>query len=318
MGEVNVYLLNPSVQGDSWLHLLSIPLADAQRLSHRPLKWLRFLVFAICGAEGHISMDKEGGTVDYQNTLSTQFQAGDYYYFPAGDFHFVDPCVMDDRHSAFDYITSLARGRAHLYGVDPTALTHGIRSVENGILLAANYHRKLGHGDCTILKTPNFALDTVDIPHTHDGPEPTGGSRYTLQHFAMWEDRPNPDAQFRGTGGGAQPPPQPWSLFLDFMYGATAFRKWSSGEGILNVLNDFAAAGMLARVAELKDQSSPGDDKNSESESEEDVLSEVSKAMDSILLLQHFLAGTTPREVAEKRRNAARRWSKRGKRSREQ
>jgi len=100
------------------------------------------------------------------------------------------------------------------------------------------------------------------------------------------------------------------------------FRKWSSGEGTLSVLNELVAAGMLAQVAELNDQPSPesdavdsGDpssmdlvppevDQNA-SGSDAVISPELSQAMDNLLLLRYFLAGTTPKAIAEKRRKAA-------------
>ncbi|KDQ07547.1 hypothetical protein BOTBODRAFT_180628 [Botryobasidium botryosum FD-172 SS1] len=352
---INVHLLYLSVQGNSWLHLLSIPLADAQRLSYRLFKWLRFLVYAICGAKGHISTGTEGDEVDYDNTLSAQFQAGDYYYLPIGDFHFVDPRIVDEKRSLIEdsrcstfrrtiiqrdgnrypftkamlqvflgmvipskailtlfcrhisYISVLAQSRAHLYNVDQAVLdTVGSDSIENGILLATRHHGAFRHGDCAILKTPNFALNTDDIPH--DGPVST--TRYTLQHFTLWEGRPNPDAQFRGTED-----PQLWSLFL-------ALRKWSSGEKALDIPDELAAANILAQVAELSDQPLPeggaindGDPSATSfvsSNVDQDasgpgaaIPPELSQAMDRILALQYFLAGTTPQAVAEKRQKAA-------------
>ena len=53
---VDIYL---SVHGER-IRLLSIPLRDIQRLSIRPFKWLRFVMFCICGAKGQLSAMPDG------------------------------------------------------------------------------------------------------------------------------------------------------------------------------------------------------------------------------------------------------------------
>ncbi|KDQ16152.1 hypothetical protein BOTBODRAFT_173423 [Botryobasidium botryosum FD-172 SS1] len=289
--------LHAQVEDGLWLHFLSIPFADVRRLCHRPLKWLRFVSYTICGAEGNISMTPGGDTVDYDDTL---IEAGDFYYKPQGSCHFVDPGVVSDRDTVPDssmdgtppcssffwseierregnrcifsgepwceaahivpqakghnYLAALIHGRADLYNVDRNALQErGIESVENGLYLSSTLHAAFKATDCAILKTPNFALNTDDIPcaHAPDGAAPE--IRCTLQFFAHWEDVEsvrrlhNIDAQFtRGTGV-----PQPWSLLLDFMYGAIVFQKWASGDGVRKWLSGKAAQGIFAEVAAM-------------------------------------------------------------------
>jgi hypothetical protein len=63
---------------------LSIPLSEAQRLSRRPLKWLRYITFAVCGAQGDLCTNEEGNLVDY-NLGSGVPLTEDYYYFPNGN-----------------------------------------------------------------------------------------------------------------------------------------------------------------------------------------------------------------------------------------
>jgi hypothetical protein len=62
---------------------LSIPLADVQRLSICPFKWLRFVLFAICGTAGELSATPDGKPVDYH---STELGVDAIYYFkPSGN-----------------------------------------------------------------------------------------------------------------------------------------------------------------------------------------------------------------------------------------
>lgn len=60
---------------------LSIPDSDVQRLSRRPFKWLRYVMFAICGAHGDISMTLDGPPVDYS---SSSLANATYHYNPTG------------------------------------------------------------------------------------------------------------------------------------------------------------------------------------------------------------------------------------------
>lgn len=63
---------------------LSIPYSDVQRLSIRPFKWLRFIMFSICGACGDLSATPDGPPVDYNSTELAE--NGIYYYEPQGEF----------------------------------------------------------------------------------------------------------------------------------------------------------------------------------------------------------------------------------------
>ena len=65
--------------------LLSIPIDDIQRLTLRPLKWLRFVTFAVCGACGDLSETPNGPVVNYDMTSFAL--APNYYYVPYGEFH---------------------------------------------------------------------------------------------------------------------------------------------------------------------------------------------------------------------------------------
>ena len=75
---VEIYL---DLNSSSPLLLLSIPSSDVQRLSYRPLKWLRLVAFTICGARGNLLQSPNGTIVDY-NTIKDVI--GPYYYHPIG------------------------------------------------------------------------------------------------------------------------------------------------------------------------------------------------------------------------------------------
>ena len=78
--EVSLYLL--SEDNNIWLRALSIPLSDIIRLATRPLKWLRFVAFAICGAVGDLSLSPEFAPVDYDGiTIETISQLAQSYYY---------------------------------------------------------------------------------------------------------------------------------------------------------------------------------------------------------------------------------------------
>jgi hypothetical protein len=78
---VEIYL---NVDG-SQHSFLSIPLDDVRRLSIRPFKWLRYVLYCICGACGDLSVSQGGPPVDYD---STELLADDviYFYEPSGRF----------------------------------------------------------------------------------------------------------------------------------------------------------------------------------------------------------------------------------------
>lgn len=86
---VNIYLnIN-----NRYVHTLSIPLSDIQRLSVRPVKWLRFVTFAICGAQGHLSETPDGDPVNYNISLAGPI-VENYYYTPRGNTHASQNCSL--------------------------------------------------------------------------------------------------------------------------------------------------------------------------------------------------------------------------------
>ncbi|KAH9025430.1 hypothetical protein EDB85DRAFT_217922 [Lactarius pseudohatsudake] len=188
---VNIHL---DVNGSQVL-FLTIPLEDVQRLSIRPFKWLRFVVFSICGARGELSAIPNGHTVDYNTT--TELVDTTYYYKPLGDFIFIDLHGLNDRKTPTTDMNKrtskfresvMARDKlcvitqeslddcdaAHLIpkskGNDyiqkvieqrsplygHTTTISGIDAIENGVFLSKTIHSKFGRGDVAFLKTPNI------------------------------------------------------------------------------------------------------------------------------------------------------------------
>lgn len=83
---VHVYLHTlevASATDSGWIQALSIPRKDIQRLTLRPLKWLRYATFTVCGAKGDFSATPGGEIVDYENVLFDDL-ADKYYYTPNG------------------------------------------------------------------------------------------------------------------------------------------------------------------------------------------------------------------------------------------
>jgi len=70
--------INLMVNG-SCINFLSIPNDDIEYLAIHPLRWLRFVMFCICGAHGDIFATLDGPVVDYD---STSLSEGTYYYKP--------------------------------------------------------------------------------------------------------------------------------------------------------------------------------------------------------------------------------------------
>ena len=79
---VDIYLIVPN-EGSQVL-ALSIPSSDIQRLSIRPLKWLRFVTFAVCGVPGNLSATPDGPAVEYDSIPHADV-AEAYYYTPQGE-----------------------------------------------------------------------------------------------------------------------------------------------------------------------------------------------------------------------------------------
>ncbi|KAI0256171.1 hypothetical protein BJV78DRAFT_1169751 [Lactifluus subvellereus] len=95
---VDIYL---NVHG-SQVHFLTIPDSDVQRLSIHPFKWLRYVMFCVCGARGHLSAtpDSPSASVDYE---ATELADALYYYSPS------ENCIFVDHEGLNDQITTTSR-----------------------------------------------------------------------------------------------------------------------------------------------------------------------------------------------------------------
>lgn len=126
--------------------------------------------------------------------------------------------------------------RSHLYDHVPDI--SGINDIQNGIFLNALLHKKYSSGAVAFLKTPNFALNSDDIPGVGWDPTFPTPLNLTLQLFVPHKGRhPFPDcssANFHGTVGGLFPP----SILLDYMYGVAAYKCWKVGD-IHSVVNQY-------------------------------------------------------------------------------
>ena len=80
MASVRIYLAT----GEVPISFLRIPIKDVKRLSVRPFKWLRFVMYSICGALGDISATPDGDPVEYNSTELADVDA-EYYYKPRGN-----------------------------------------------------------------------------------------------------------------------------------------------------------------------------------------------------------------------------------------
>jgi hypothetical protein len=85
MASVEIYLATGEVQ----ISFLRIPIKDVKRLSVRPFKWLRFVMYAICGTPGNISATPDGDEVEYDLTELAGVN-NEYYYQGKVLFLYVD------------------------------------------------------------------------------------------------------------------------------------------------------------------------------------------------------------------------------------
>lgn len=196
---VEIYL---NIDG-SQFSFLGIPLSDVQRLSIRPFKWLRYVMFCICGARGDFYATLDGPPVDYDSTALAD--DGIYFYKPSGRCIFVDHDGLNDRPTSSTetlgcpkfrddvlepdgsfcvitrepeedcdavYLIPKNKGDEYIDRVvrvrspiydGPTPSIRRIDAIENRVLLRTDLHKKLGRGDVALLKTPNYGLDPADI-----------------------------------------------------------------------------------------------------------------------------------------------------------
>jgi hypothetical protein len=66
---------------------LSIPRSDIERLAIFPFRWIRYVMFTICGARGDLLTTSDGPFVDYNKTEIADGE-NTYYYRPSGKLSF--------------------------------------------------------------------------------------------------------------------------------------------------------------------------------------------------------------------------------------
>jgi hypothetical protein len=74
--DVELYLL----LAEQWQPTLRIPSSEFSQYTIKPLKWLRFLGYAIYGQEGHLSLTPDGDSVDVEPPV---LELKTTYYFRA-------------------------------------------------------------------------------------------------------------------------------------------------------------------------------------------------------------------------------------------
>ncbi|KAF8434061.1 hypothetical protein L210DRAFT_3506736 [Boletus edulis BED1] len=306
--KVDIYLPFES-NTTEWIHALSIPHIDIKRLTNRPLKWLRFAAFAVCGAKGHLSTTQGGETVDYES-VSFDDLAKRYFYIPditrrGADFREGicardEKCVITLLSSGLDaahiiprskgsqYISRIVRDRSSLYEPPPFSGEDDvdIDCIENGMLLRKDLYYMFGNAEVT----PNFAMEPGDVPRVEQYPMP--GNRATLQYMVPitgLDTVPPRDVQVDWRDE-VHPPP---NILLDFLYGAAVVGRWKC-DGLRDILEQ-QFQDHFPDEDELKDPEwNPS--KGKREKTRKNGLLEA--AMDDILMLSMLLKGKTPQSKA--------------------
>ncbi|THH15989.1 hypothetical protein EW146_g4564 [Bondarzewia mesenterica] len=93
---------------------LRVPITDLERLSVRPLKWLRFVAYAIMGVQGELyhmpgPSELEGEVVNYAEPSVNHLQS-EYYFVPS---RFLVDGLIDDQAMNFSVMSSVGSARLH-------------------------------------------------------------------------------------------------------------------------------------------------------------------------------------------------------------
>jgi hypothetical protein len=83
MAEIEIFLSINETQ----VPFLSIPRSDIERLAVSPFRWIRYVMYAICGARGELFTTPNGLLVNYENTEIAN-DKNTYYYRPSGKLSF--------------------------------------------------------------------------------------------------------------------------------------------------------------------------------------------------------------------------------------
>jgi hypothetical protein len=81
MAEIEIFLSIDKTQ----VSFLSIPRSDIERLAVSPFRWIRYVMFAICGVGGDLYSTPNGPAVNYDDT---EIAENKYYYRPLGKLSF--------------------------------------------------------------------------------------------------------------------------------------------------------------------------------------------------------------------------------------
>ncbi|KAH9172932.1 hypothetical protein EDB89DRAFT_1961678 [Lactarius sanguifluus] len=259
------------------LSLLTIPNSEAERLSIYPFKWIRYVMFSICGAFGDLSpsLAPASPSVNYNSTSLSG--AIDLYYNPSeccSPRNYVikrdgSSCVITGRSAEHcdaahimprsksdEYILKVVEDRLALYYPPPLPIS-GVNDIQNGVLLNSDLHRLLSAGEITFLKTPNYGLDPTDVRRLERGP--AGTDHITLHQLMKPKDdspdmletlkhsgTPHPHAAFvfgahvDALFNSTDPSlPLPHDVVLDYMYGVAAYKRWKSTAGIHDVMKSY-------------------------------------------------------------------------------
>jgi hypothetical protein len=92
MAEIEIILSVDIDETETPISFLSIPRSDIERLAVFPFRWIRYVMFAICGAQGDLSTTPNGTAVDYEKTEIANDE-NIYYYRPSGKLSFCHLCV---------------------------------------------------------------------------------------------------------------------------------------------------------------------------------------------------------------------------------
>jgi hypothetical protein len=88
MANVEIFLCKDETQ----MSFLKIPRTDIERLAVYPFRWIRYVVFAICGAPGDLLTTPNGPDVDYESTNIADMS--DSYYYHATSKLFFSVCEI--------------------------------------------------------------------------------------------------------------------------------------------------------------------------------------------------------------------------------
>ncbi|KAI0255672.1 hypothetical protein BJV78DRAFT_1172425 [Lactifluus subvellereus] len=272
MDKVNIFLnLHDNVGPTPFL---CIPKKEIQRLSLSPHKWLKYVMFAICGAHGVLVTTSANliymhpRFIDYQAlndrvTSTTGSRRAPYF---RGRVMTADPDECDAAHiipkgKGDAYIQLIVQSRRDLYYSPEIDISiSSIDDVRNGILVRKDLHCGLGRGKIAFLKTPNSVLSCDDIPREGNVACTSQdlSSRITMQHLV--EDlsyAPVPDLDAHLTSAEELFPP---AIILDYVYGAAAYQLWKSNQQVHEKLQTYFTDNYQLTLRRWSPGSEPDDD----------------------------------------------------------